>query len=128
MLFLARVDKEGSGPADVAVTLRHLAELLVPATKADGGSLEVNGYQRSVSTAAPATAVRLALAAGLLAVTKQGGSSRCRLESDSEPVVRFSHESAGTCSLEPAVAQALAEHHIRVERSESDLVIVFPGS
>lgn len=131
LLFLTRPHRAAAGPADVAVTLKHMATLLVPATKADGGSLEVEGYQRLAPTAAPAQAVRLALAAGLLALTKEGGSSRCRMESGSETsetVVRFSHESASTCSLDPAVALAIATHQIRTERSGNDLAIVFPGS
>ena len=128
LLFLTRPHREASGPADVALTLRHLATLLVPATKADGGTLEVDGYERPAPTGAPAQAVRLALAAGVLTLTKEGGTSRCRLESGSDTVVRFSHESAGACTLDPPIAAALAGHTIRIERSGKDLVMVFPGS
>lgn len=142
VLFLARPQKGGAavngpsssagnsagGPADVALTLKHLATLLVPAMRADGGFLDVDGYELSAPTAAAAPAVRLALAAGLLALARAGGSSRCRLELGAETVVRFSHESAGNCSLDPAIAKVLAEHHIRLEQSESDLAIVFPGT
>jgi hypothetical protein len=123
VLFLARPPRD---PADIAVTLRHLASLLVPATKADGGLLSVDGYAQSVPTAAPAQATRLALAAGLLALIKEGGASRCRLETGSETVVHFSHESAGTCSLDPAIAAAIAEQRIRTERSDNDLLLLFP--
>ncbi|MEX2152899.1 MAG: hypothetical protein WD825_06130 [Gemmatimonadaceae bacterium] len=128
LLFLTRPHREASGPADVALTLRHLATLMVPATKADGGTLEVDGYQQPAPTAAPAQAVRLALASGVLTLTRAGGTSRCRLESGSNTVVRFSHESAGAWTLEPPIAAALAGHTIRIERSGKDLVMVFPGS
>ena len=124
VLFLARPARE---PADVAVVLGHLSSLLIPATKADGGRLAVEGYQTSAPTSAPAQATRLALAAGLLALTKDGNSGHCWLESGAEPVVRFSHESAVPCNLDPAIASAIAEHSIRTERSGSDLRIVFPG-
>jgi hypothetical protein len=122
VLFLARPARE---PADVAVTLKHLAALMVPAAKADGGSLSIEGDWRSAPTAAPAQATRLALASALLAFTKQGGASRCKLESSAEPVVRFSHESAGTCNMDPAVVSAISEQGIRQLRSGSDLLLVF---
>lgn len=122
VLFLARPARE---PADVAVTLMHLAALLVPAIKADGGSLSVDGYAKSAPTTAPANATRLALAAGLLALTKEGGASRCRLESGADTVVRFSHESAGTRSMDAAIAAAIAEHGIRQKSSGDDLLLVF---
>ena len=128
LLFLTRAHSTASGPADVAVTLKHLATLLVPATHADGGTLEVEGYQRLAPTAAPAQATRLALAAALLGLTRAGGASQCRLDEGAETVVRFSHESAGTWSLDPAVARAVAKHQIRTERSGPDLLIVFPGT
>ena len=124
VLFLARPARE---PADVAVILGHLSSLLIPATKADGGRLAVEGYQTPAPTSAAAQPTRLALAAGLLALIKEGGSGHCRLESATEPVVRFSHESAAACSLDSMIATALAEHSIRTERSGSDLRIVFPG-
>ena len=127
LLALARPGRAG-GSADVAASLRHLATLLVPAAKADGGSLEVQGAGGSVPTSAGESAVRLALAAGLLALIKEGGKGRCRLDSGAETVVRFSHESAGACTLDAATAAAVAEHDIRTQRSDNDLLMVFPGS
>lgn len=132
LLFLARPHRPPTTLPDVALTLRHLAALLVPAARSDGGSLEVEGYEKPVQTGAPAQAVRLALAAGLLGFGLKA-RGRCRLEggndeSGREPVVRFSHESAAACSLDPAVAQALAMHNIRTERSGPDLNLWFPGS
>jgi hypothetical protein len=133
LLFIARPHR-GPAPADVGLTLRHLATLLVPAAKSNGGELEVDGGNQSVPTAAPAIATRLALAAGLLSLTKEGGVGSCRLETpvngttDRGTVVRFSHEAASTCSIEPEIATAIAQHQIRTERSGSDLLIVFPGT
>jgi signal transduction histidine kinase len=132
LLFLARPQRPANGAVDVAVTLKHLASLLVPAAKSDGGFLAVEGPQSSVPTSASTVATRLALAAGLLALTKEGepgkaSSGRCRLESGDEIMVRFSHEPAATCSLDPAVASALAEHSIKSKRSGSDLILIFPG-
>ena len=132
LLFLARPAREGSQP-DVALTLRHLATLLVPAAKADGVRLEVSGWERPAPTTAPSSGVRLALASGLLALMERGGSGRCSLDSTRDAVVRFSHESAETCSLDSATAASLAEQNIviqrgdRVERS-GDLLMIFPGS
>lgn len=113
-------------PVDVALTLRHLAELLVPAAHADGGSLSIDGITTSAPTTAPGTVVRLGLAAGLLAVSGKGRRGRCVLENAPEAVVRFSHESAGACDLDPATAAALAGHAVRIERSPRDLTLVFP--
>jgi len=124
VLFLARPPRD---PADVALTLKHLASLLVPTAKSEGGSLTVDGYEKSVPTSAPGQVTRLALAAGLLMLTKEGGCNRCHLDSTSETVVRFSHESAGTCSLDSTVAKAIAKHSISSVRSGSDLILRFPG-
>lgn len=123
VLFLTRPAK---GSADVAVALKHLASLLIPATKADGGRLTVEGYQRSAPTSADPVAVRLALASALLSLTRSGGSGQCRLDDGGEAVVRFSHESATPLSLDPAVASVLAEHSIRIEKSGSDVTLRFP--
>ena len=127
LLFLARTPRAGA--TDVAVTLKHLAALLVPAARADGGELKVEGLDRPARTLAPAIAVRLALAAGLLALTRDRGRGTCRLEADAATVVRFSHESAGTCELEPATAALIAEHDIKTERPDGrDLLLSFPGA
>jgi hypothetical protein len=126
MLFLARQPNPGTS-SDVALVLRHLASLLIPAVKADGGRLVIDGYQRACPTSASAEATRLALARGLLTLTREGGSARCTLEAGSETLVRFSHESALAVSLDPAVASAIAEHSIRTDRSGSDLILAFPG-
>jgi hypothetical protein len=124
VLFLTRPARE---PADVALALRHLASLLIPATKADGGRLTVEGYQSSAPTTAPASVTRLAVTAGLLALTSQRGSGRCILESGAETLVRFSHES-GSPSLKGPIASAIAEHSIRIHESGADLILAFPRS
>ncbi|HMC56470.1 MAG TPA: hypothetical protein VKH19_14920 [Gemmatimonadaceae bacterium] len=123
VLFLARPPRE---PADVALALQHLAALLTPAAKADGKRLLVDGYGRSTPTSATAQATRFALAAGLLSLIRDGAPGRCTLENNGETVVRFSHESAGTCSLQPAVSAAIEAHSIRIDRSGSDLILRFP--
>lgn len=126
LLFLARPARE---PADVGLTVRHLGELLVPAAKADGGQLEVVVERQGTTTAAGGTATRLALATMMLAVAAKG-RGRVVLEASSEPgaVVRFSHESAGACSFDPAIAALVAGHGIRSDRSGPDLTLVFPGN
>ena len=125
MLALARPPRAGS--ADLAQSLKLLSTLLVPAARADGRTLTVDGYEQSVPTGAPALAVRLALASGMLSLVKGSKSGRCTLQSGLEPVVRFSHESAVTCSLDSAVAEALAGCNINTRRSDHDLLIEFPG-
>ena len=124
VLFLVRPAK---GPADIALILQHLASLLIPATRADGGRLTVEGYQMSAPTSAPAQATRLGLAVALLRLTAAGGASHCRLDPGPAPMVRFSHESATPFSLDPAVASVLAEHSIRIDRSGADLHMTFPA-
>lgn len=122
-IFLGRVPR--SDGTDVAVTLKHLATLLVAAAKADGITLAVKGYETSVVTGAPHVGVRLALASGLMALIKEGGGS-CTLQTGPETVVRFSHQSATAVNLEPEVTTALAQHGIKARRSSQDLQIVFP--
>lgn len=124
LLVLCRPARE---PVDVAMTLRHLGELLVPSARADGGSLTIAGQGQGALTRVPGTVVRLGLAAGLLAVTPKGGHGACTLDSGPVVVVRFSHESAGACDLDPATAAVLAGHAVRIERSAEDLSLVFPG-
>ena len=126
MLALARPPRAG-GATDLAQALKLLSTLLVPAARADGRTLKVDGYEQSVPTAAPVQAVRLALASGMLSLVKGSKSGRCTLHSGPEPVVRFSHESAATCSLDSAVADALAGCNINTRRSDHDLLIEFPG-
>jgi signal transduction histidine kinase len=132
MLFLARPASSGTG-SDVALALRHLAALLVPAAKADGGKLEVSGWDRPAPTTAPTEAVRLGLASGLLELLEMGGIGTCSLEAGSDAVVRFSHESARTCSLDSAIAASLADERVVIQRGDrggqsGDLLMVFPGS
>jgi hypothetical protein len=131
LIFLARPQRRGSQP-DVALTLRHLATLLVPAAKADGGRLEVSGWEKAAPTAASPEAVRLALAAGLLALIEMGGSGSCSLNAELDAVVRFSHESAATCNLDSAIAASLAAEKIVIQvgdrdEKSSDLLMLFPG-
>lgn len=130
LVFLARPQKRGSA-VDIALTLRHLAALLVPVARADGAALKVSGWERPVPTTASADAVRLGIGAGLLQMAEQGGS--CLLETTSGTVVRFSHESAETCTLDSAIAASLAEQNIVIQRADpggkaGDLLMVFPGS
>jgi hypothetical protein len=133
LLFLARAPKSGSDETDLAVTLKHLAALLVPAAKSEGGSLEVDGIDVSLSTAAPSVPVRLALAAPLLGLIKEGGRGRCSLQqansgaSGPGAVVRFSHESAVVRTVDPDIAKAIQHHGITAERSDNDLLVTFPA-
>lgn len=126
LLYLSRPARD---PADVALTLKHLGALLVPAAKSEGGALTLQGHLHvEAPTRAAGQATRLGMAAALLALTKSVGKSHCVVEAGSDTLVRFSHESAGVCVLDPAVASALANHSIRVERSDKDLILVFPGT
>lgn len=132
LLFLARPPRAGS-PTDVALILRHLATLLVPAAKADGGNLVVSGWEKSTPTTASSVGARLALATGLLTLVAKGGSGTCSLKAAPDAVVRFSHESAETCSLDSAITASLAEEKIVIQRGDrgeksGDLLMVFPGS
>jgi hypothetical protein len=102
--------------------------------------LVVEGTEDSVLTASAAQATRLALGATLLALVRVGGG-RCCLEPAAKgearsgvgaangrsAVVRFSHESAGTCSLDPEIVAEIEQNGIRVERQNNDIVLVFPA-
>jgi hypothetical protein len=136
MLALSRRPRE---PADVAITLRRMAALLVPAAKADGRSLSVEGAGGSACTRAPGQAMRLALGATLLALLRSGGG-QCRLETadgsngkemlaghSPSAVVRFSHESADGCMIDPDIVSQIEQHGIRLERAGRETVLVFPA-
>lgn len=133
LLYLAR-EPRPPAPADLGIILKHLAALLEPTAKADGGALAVEGLGESAVTAAPVPASRLALAAGLLALIKEGGSGTCILKAvdtavgKGGPVVRFSHQSATACSLGPEVTATVAADGIRVQESDGVLTLVFPKS
>jgi hypothetical protein len=127
MYFLVRVQLGDAAP-DVAVALKHLAAMTVPAAKGKGVQLEVSGYEGSVATSAQPKAIALALASGLLALIKEGGGGRCTLERGSETVVRFSHQSATACSLGPEVTATIAADGIRVQDTDGVLTLVFPKS
>ncbi|MEX2177682.1 MAG: hypothetical protein WD801_03160 [Gemmatimonadaceae bacterium] len=127
LLFLGRPARN---PADVALALRHLAALLVPATRSDGCSLAVTGYGAATPTSVRAQAVRLALGSSMLVLTKRGGNGLCGLSaagSGSATVVRFSHESAAALDLDPEIAAAIVADDIHVQRSDGDLLLEFPG-
>lgn len=131
VMFLGR--DQGAGQTDVALTLKQLATLLVPAAKAGGTSLTVEGYAVSAPTAASAPGIRLALAAGMLAYIKEENPPTlnpvtCTLIPGKEPVVHFSHQSASAPpgSLGPVVTQAIAADGIRVQESDGELTLVFP--
>lgn len=139
LMYLAR-DQKPPAPSDVGIILRHLAALLEPAAKADGGALTVEGLgaAESALTSAPALSARLALATGLLALIKEGGAGSCKLETVNEPVtgafkgagpvVRFSHQSARACSLGPVVTSTIAADGIRAQEKDGELTLVFPRS
>jgi hypothetical protein len=124
--FFMRVQLGQMPEADVALTLKHLATVLVPAAKGEGTTLDVTGYDTSAPTSAPAKAVALALASGLMALIKEGGSGACQLKGGVEPVVRFSHQSATACSLGPGITKAIARDGIRAQESEGVLTLAFP--
>ena len=128
MHFFLRVHLGQVQEPDVALTLKHLATILVPAAKGEGATLEVTGYDTSAPTSAPAKAVALALASGLLALIKEGGSGTCQVKGGLEPVVRFSHQSASACSLGPVVTSTIAAEGIRVQEDDGELTLVFPKS
>ena len=120
-------EHRGQSPPDVAMTLKQLATLLVPAAKAEQVELAVEGYDVSAPTSAAPEAVRLALARGLLALIKEGGG-KCMLEAGADAVVRFSHQSASACSLGPVVTSTIAADGIRTTESDGALTLVFPKS
>ena len=127
LLFVGRPARE---PADVAVVMRHLAALLIPAARSEGGVLAVDGVDRVAPTAAPARATRLALASAMLDLTKMGGTATCTLErptTASETVVRFSHESAAALTMNPEIADAIRVFSITAVKSASDLTLAFPA-
>jgi hypothetical protein len=126
MHFFVKVQLEQVTEPDVAQTLKHLATILVPAASGEGTTLEVSGYEVAGPTSAPAKAVAVALASGLLALIKEGGSGACRLAGGVEPVVRFSHQSATACSLGPVVTKTIEANGIRVQESDGELTLAFP--
>lgn len=65
LLALTRAPRVGEHGTDVGEVCMHVARLLGPVVRHDGVQLEVTAHDRSIRTAAPALAVRLAVCAVL---------------------------------------------------------------
>ena len=124
LLSLARRPRD---VADVAATARHLVTLLAPVARSDGSSLTVAGQPSgAAATTAPASAVRLVVAAALLRALDRRTSTTCRIDAADGMVLRLECDDGGTIELDPRVADAATRAGIRVEGRPGVLSLVFP--
>lgn len=76
---LLALSRPASGPVDVAATVKWLVHLLAPAARADGRELRIEGSLDGLgTTSADGSAVRLAIAATLLASLDSCNTVACR--------------------------------------------------
>jgi signal transduction histidine kinase len=123
LLSLARGTR---GPVEVSMVARQVASLLDDMGSVAGGRFEVavEGGM-AAETSAPLSAVRLAVAECLLAMS--GGSKvvQVRVSSVPAPCIRISP--GAVPALEPAVAGALSAAKIRIATDGHGLSISLPG-
>jgi hypothetical protein len=121
---LLALTREGKGPVDIGGTTRRFEALLGPAARADGGSLSIDGSLEELGTsAAPATAVRLAIGASLLAAVNASQTATCR--ASAHRLVIECGEGASAMPADEIVA-ALKDADIDIQAEPSAISISFP--
>jgi hypothetical protein len=113
---------------DVLTTAGHLAALLGPAARSDGGALRLAGAPSSGggATSAPAVAVRLVLASAMLRALEKRTATTCRVDDGDGMVIRVECADGSALELDPQVAEAAAGVGIRVESGPDGLSLAFP--
>lgn len=94
------------------------------AARADGGRLEVSGALEAGVTSASGNAVRLAVAAALLAALDASAHVRCVAGSDG--VVRIERVGGTAFTMEGAVVAAVASAGIDIAADSSAVSLRFP--
>lgn len=127
MLALARSPR---GPADVSRIVRDLALLAGRGARENRTPVTVEkSVERLGTTSAPASAVRLAIAAVLLAAVEQFPDVVCGAVVDSEvPALVVSHggPSGSRFALEPEVVSIVRSAGVHLDTTESGATITFP--
>ena len=125
LLALARRPRD---VVDVTSTARHLAALLGPAARADGGRLEVVDGPAAVgvATSAPAAAVRLVLACAMLRALDRRTATTCRIDAGDGMVIRVECADGSAIELDPQIAAVAADAGIRVDSDSGGLSLAFP--
>jgi hypothetical protein len=113
---------------DVVATAKHLAALLGPAARAEGGALEVAGAPTGVggATSAPAAVVRLVLACAMLRALERRTATTCRVDAGDGMVIRVECADGSAIELDPQIAEVAADAGIRVDSGGGSLSLAFP--
>lgn len=127
LLALARPVR---GAPDADALLARLAALLGPSTAAEGGRLELERAGDPAVVDAPANAVRLALAAPLLAALDRKAVTTCRMTrgTDEEITVRVGCSAGGAIDVAPAIIEALAAVGIRLTADDAGCALAMPAA
>jgi signal transduction histidine kinase len=125
LLSLARPARE---PVDIGVTMRRLEALLAGAAQADGRALELRGAIDDVgATSAIGNAVRLTLAASLLAALEASSRVVCTGNADGAALmVRIECHDGATPGVDADVVAVAAEQGIGLTLESSAISISFP--
>lgn len=122
LLALARPMHE---PVDVALLVRWLGALLVPAAKAAGGELQIVHSVDQATVAASANVVRVVIGSALLAAVEGRGQAHCQVLGGESPGVRV--ESSGEpLRVDGRVLRAARDARIRMDVAQSGISISFP--
>lgn len=113
-------------PAEVSAIARQLVSLLEDTLTSDGAKLElVIDGGLSGATAAPPSAVLLALGEALLSVVVQKRDVAVRVKATASPTVEIRSEAS--VEILPDVGRALADAGIKVKTDGHGISMVFPA-
>lgn len=124
LLALARPVRE---PVEVSSIVARLVALLGPTTAVEGGSLELEDATTGIaSTSVRGNAVRLAIAAALLAALERKGHIRCRIKERDGIVVRVTIAAGGAIDVSAAITDPLDAIGVRTQADAEGCSLVFP--
>ena len=124
---LLALTREVRGPIEVRAIVMQVVTLLAPAMRSDGGSLELapDGGDASTVTSAEPDAVRLAVAAVLLAAGRRRAALLCRIVVRDAIILQVDgvEDSSG---VEADIVRAAADAGICIEQHQDAFLVAFP--
>jgi signal transduction histidine kinase len=125
---LVALIRPSGAPVDLGALLGRLVALLRGGTGKGEIELDLPVNSGAVASSARGDAIRLALAAALLAALERAGRVVCRLGTEVAPTVYISCDAGGPLSLAQDIADSLAKAGILLTPSAVGIVLTFPSS
>lgn len=122
---LIALSRRGESPADIGLIVSRIGKLVVPAARAEGRQVEMEGgFELLGATSASPAAARLAVGECLLAAADASSHVVCRA---APPVLRIeSHDGNALAAPGKDVLAALRDAGIEVQTEPSVITISFP--